>query len=315
MAAPFRANPFRANADPNPLAAPWVQATGRRRSSALPADSSDADHRTAGGEGTRVVVLDTGWPEAFAPSPVFVAGHAGLPDQPDSDDDHYLDPAAGHGTFIAGLIKGLAPGVDVELVGVLHGYGDGRESDVVAELQKLLLRATRPHIVNMSFGAYVPDDMGALHGAVTRLRDEGVILVAAAGNDATCFPQYPAAFEEVVAVGAITRDDPPAPAFFTNYGPWVNACAVGTDLVSRFFDGFNGGEPEVTGDDPPDPDDFHGWAVWSGTSFAAPVVTAAIAHELAASGQAPADVLDTLLVDADESIPMLGAIVEVPATP
>ena len=78
----------------------------------------------------------------------------------------------------------------------------------------------------------------------------------------------------MIGVGAVGPDGPTP---WTNYGEWVDACAPGADLVSSFFAKFDGPEPRIN---TVDPDKFAGWATWSGTSFAAPVVAAALAREM-----------------------------------
>jgi subtilisin family serine protease len=105
-----------------------------------------------------------------------------------------------------------------------------------------------------------------------------VVVVASAGNDGTCEPMFPAALPGVVSVGAVGPD---GPAFFSNYGPWVRACAPGVDLVSTFFR-FAGAD--VAAGSGPDPDNFDGWAIWSGTSFSGPVVAGALARTMMAEG-------------------------------
>jgi len=83
-------------------------------------------------------------------------------------------------------------------------------------------------------------------------------------------------------------------AHYSNFGPWVRACAPGTDLTSTFFTKFEGKAGPVPNG--PDPDDFTGWAKWTGTSFSAPVVVAAlvrhaILHQKSLK-QAVADIID-----------------------
>lgn len=305
LANPFLANPFLAN--PNPAAAPWIQATGRRRSSARPAAAPVID-RPEPGDGVHIAILDTGFAEAHQPG--------GLPNMnldvhggeaPDEDGDNYLDPVAGHGTFIAGVIEQLTPGCRLEIFEVLTTYGDGGEAEITAELVRLALRPKeeRPHLVNLSFGGYSPLGMEVLADAIAALHRAGTVVVASAGNDATCIPTYPAVLPEVVSVGALDENE--RPATYTNYGPWVRACTRGTDVVSLFFDGFNGAEPP--GLDGRDADDFGGWAVWSGTSFAAPRVVAALARRVH-DGRTPRDAVAELINDQQQPrMPMLGTMV------
>ena len=115
----------------------------------------------------------------------------------------------------------------------------------------------------MSFGTYTEDDTCplAMGEAVRLLREKGVVVVASAGNDATCRPAFPAAHPDVIAVGAL---DCHGPAAFTNHGRWVDACAPGVGVVSTFV--FHDGPAgEACG---ADPDRFEGWARWSGTRSA-----------------------------------------------
>jgi hypothetical protein len=305
-ASPFYASPFYASADPNPAAAPWMQATGRRRSSARPADPPE-DLPDEGQESVRIAILDTGYAEIHQPGVlpgIHITPHGG--DRPDEDGDNFLDPAAGHGTFIAGVIEQLTPGCDLEVFEVLSTYGDGDEATIADQLSDLSNRPAdeRPHFVNLSFGGYSPLGMAALADAITALDQAGTVVVASAGNDGTCVPQYPAVLPEVVAVGALDEDGNPAP--FTNYGPWVRACTVGVEVVSSFYEGFNGAEPPV---DNVDADDFHGWARWSGTSFAAPRVVAALARRVIAGGS-PQEAVE-LLIENEQwpRKPMLGTVV------
>lgn len=314
LADPMRANPMRANpmrANPmraNPMRANPMRANDPMESTALPTVGRRWPERALQGPGPypTVVVLDTGLAGKVGTGAAMVdhsapllrpamAAAAGGPrvtgslERPDdaidlgplgtASPDGYLDPAAGHGTFIAGIVEQLAPGCRIDVRRVIDPLGAARETAVAAAVHHIVDQVENgdldaPVIVNMSFGGQVMDAAGYLREAVTRAIAAGIAIVASAGNDALCTPQYPAAFPGVVGVAALGPD---GPAPFTNYGDWVDACAPGVDIVSSFFAKFDGKRPNVN---TLDPDKFDGWAEWSGTSFATPVVVAAIAREL-----------------------------------
>jgi hypothetical protein len=198
-------------------------------------------------------------------------------DEPDDDGTGTLDFEGGHGTFIAGVLAQLCPDADVHTSGVLSSFGDGDVADVVAGLTAGLARAgTSIDIVVMSLGAFFTDDDPGIFGT-TLLQLLGPRLgVAAAGNDATCRPYFPAALPDVIAVGAVSAA---GPAWFTNFGGWVDACAPGVDVVSSFFS-FNENLALFPELDDLKPREYGGWARWSGTSFSAPKVAALIAQEM-----------------------------------
>ena len=313
-ASPVYASPVYAS----PVYASAEQATGRRPSSARPAVEpwvTIAAERlavaAAASSTVPVVVLDTGLAMSGFHSaavgsllPHFTSA-PGDGDQPDDDADLDLDPAAGHGTFIAGLIEQVAPGVAITLTRVLHAEGDGDEVQIAEAIDALPDVPATGGLLNLSFGGYAMEHPGLLAAAVAGAQARGYVVVASAGNDGTCRPTFPASLPDVVSVGAV---GPHGPAPFTNYGPWVRACAPGVDLVSTFFAGWNGDAPS---DGDGDPDDYTGWACWSGTSFAAPVVVGALAKEMATGVSATEAV--TRLVDnpALLRIPALGTVVNV----
>jgi Subtilase family len=292
---PFSGNPFSGNPfsdfQPNPLAllayfstrpeAIEFRATGRRPHSARLATAPLLPEPPVypGDPSPSVVVIDTGIARGeFLPNALEGVISDPLPEQlatrqwsgdeePDADEDGLIDPIAGHGTFIAGIIKGIAPACDLRVQGPLSGYGDVSEHDLAVVLEALL--AEPPDLLNLSVGGYTAVDMVRLGGAVRRLQDAGTVVVASAGNDATCRPQYPAAFPGVVSVGAL---GPYGPAQFTNYGPWVRACAPGVDVISTFFT--NWPPANHSGEK------YAGWVSWNGTSFAAPAVVGALASAM-----------------------------------
>jgi hypothetical protein len=121
-----------------------------------------------------------------------------------------------------------------------------------------------------------------------------VLVVAAAGNDATTRRFYPAAFAAapsvngggppVVSVGALNPNG--SKALFSNDGSWVHHWATGAAVVSTYPIDVQGSatpDHDVPGRhrDSLDPDDFKaGFAVWDGTSFAAPLGAARLADAL-----------------------------------
>jgi hypothetical protein len=293
---PFAANPTSATYQRNPLTlqgeenSPEVnrfRRSGRRRHSARPADPPELPEPPADGvPAPTVVVIDTGLADLHQPGALRVTDaedvyrhgnqEVGTVFEPtahevwDRDDDDVIDSMAGHGTFIAGIIKMIAPMCRLRVQGPLTGYGDISEHDLTIVLQRLF-RNGAPDLLNLSLGGYAVEDMPALGKVVRDLQTAGTVIVASAGNDATCRPTYPAALPGVIAVGALGSY---GPAHFTNYGDWVRACAPGVNVVSTFFV-----------DCPlPGGDEFDGWATWSGTSFAAPAVVGALAHAMLADG-------------------------------
>ena len=138
----------------------------------------------------------------------------------------------------------------------------------------------------------------------------GVAVVCSAGNDATARPMFPAAFApwvdgmgsvqacpDVVPVLSVGATNPNGTdALFTNTGPWVRARATGASVVST-MPAFQGGLQPVARTEAYqrvresiDPDDYTAmFAVWSGTSFAAPLFAGRIAAEL---GDIPSDASD-----------------------
>ena len=193
------------------------------------------------------------------------------------DGDGRLDAQAAHGLFICGLARRVAPQIGAEVGVVLHSSGEGEEAHIAATLAE-----TTAPVVNLSLGGYTEDDAEpvALASAVRQVRARGAVVVAAAGNsrqlDQTRGRRFwPAALADVVAVGAYEMSQgQPALAGFSNDGQLY---APGVGLVSAYVTGWS----DTRGCE------FQGWARWSGTSFAAPLVAAEIARRVATTGETP----------------------------
>lgn len=305
------------------------RATGLRRSSVrpmpdgTPVEAVDSLFDTGPiPDAPHVIVLDTGLAHAehvpdFGNASVAAASGADV-DLPDEDvpvGDGFLDPASGHGTFIAGLISQVAPGCRVTVHRVLSTFGDGDEftiagriDDIAAALANQSEAERGRTVLSLSFGGYAFRDPQVLAVAIAAIQALGVVVVASAGNDGTCRPPLPAALPNVVSVGAV---GPNGPAAFSNYGPWVRACAPGVDLLSKYFTNYDGATPATA--DGVDPDRFEGWALWSGTSFSAPVVAGALARTMIADTACTARDAVARVVDAPSlmRIANLGTVVNV----
>jgi hypothetical protein len=309
---PWRANPWRANSwNANPWRANAeelnVLATGTPpTSSVMPAPDRSLPERPGPGQlsnGVRIGVLDSGlaggWHNQSGQRPdllgtgtddlLRISGPLDLPSRPMGGHpaDNYLDPVAGHGTFIAGIIEQLTPGCEIRVESVFEPEGDVGTFELAVWLWYLMATA-EPEIVNLSFGGTGRALLLELLIEIYHELDE-VVFVAAAGNEGSCVEQYPAAMESVIGVAGL---GPAGPAEWSNYGPWVDACAPGTDLVSAFFASFDGDVPRINGIDS---DDFDEWATWTGTSFAAPVVVAALAREIVTTGCTALEAVDRVV--------------------
>jgi hypothetical protein len=301
---------------------------------AEPVRTPDAD---LGGRRRPVVaVLDTGvgthrwFPDDVVDRRPAVAGlRIGLTDPTTAPEDPRvrlnplvgeLDASAGHGTFIAGLVRQKCPDARLLAVRVLQGDTVVPEAELLEALNLLWLRQRRAiargrpdqlvDVISMSLGYYHETAGDAafdplLLAPLRALAALGVVVVVSAGNDATVRPMYPAAFaphpgglvpapraDEVplVAVGATNPDR--SVALFSNEGPWVHAHRPGAALVSTLPPYDASRTPSI--EQRPsgharrstlDPDDFSsGFGVWSGTSFASPVLAAEIAQHLHETG-------------------------------
>ena len=226
----------------------------------------------------------------------------------DGNEDYELDSEAGHGTFIAGVILQQAPDARVYVERVLGSDGVGEELDLIrglAALRRKCEAAGRTvDIINLSLGGYTLDDRPSplLTQAIARL-GRRTVIVAAAGNNGSDRPFWPAALKNCIAVGSLNAGELDRSSF-SNYGWWVDACAVGEGISSSFvsFD-----HSKDSGDR-----DFFGYAVWSGTSFAAPNVAGGIAALAAMKEEdvSVAEAADVILdQDTNPTMPDLGVIV------
>lgn len=201
-----------------------------------------------------------------------------LEEFPLSAQDGYLDLDAGHGTFVAGIIQQIAPGADIRMYRAIDSEGIGSEITVACAMIQAVKDGAE--ILNLSLGCQTQDNIPPIAvraaldviGELEREQDREVLIVAAAGNYADATPCWPGAFSRVMSVAALAPDM--LPSAWSSYGSWVTCSTVGQGLRSTYVEG-----REFSAVDP-DPHTFgaDSWAAWSGTSFAAPQITGALAR-------------------------------------
>lgn len=172
----------------------------------------------------------------------------------DDDGDGVVDEAYGHGTFVAGIVAQVAPDARIVPVRVLDADGVG-ELHAVIEGMEFAIDAGAD-VINLSFGLNEKSKSKALKDVFKRAKDEGVTVVAAAGNRGDDAKHFPAAEKEIVSVGALDSSGAQI-AGFSGRGKWVDIAAPGEDIVSSIPGG--------------------NYATWGGTSMAAPVVSGQLA--------------------------------------
>jgi len=189
-----------------------------------------------------------------------------------------FDDINGHGTHVTGTIAalyndigvvGVAPGVEVYMIKALNNGGMGRWSDLIIAIDIAVKgpdgvidadgdgvivgdpEDDAPEVISMSLGGSDPPP--ELHDIIKAAYVYGIVIVAAAGNVGADTPSYPAAYPEVIAVGAV--DENATVPDWSNRNPEV--AAPGVDILSTY------------------PDDTY--ETLSGTSMATPHVSGIVA--------------------------------------
>ncbi|MBM4418958.1 MAG: hypothetical protein FJ033_11715 [Chloroflexi bacterium] len=180
-------------------------------------------------------------------------------------DDH----ASGHGTHVAGIaaaatdngvgVAGIAWNARILPIKVLPCDGVGDDSQIIRGID--LAIANGAHIINLSLGG--PGSSVLLEAAMQRAVQAGILVVAAAGNQGTTIPYYPAASAFALAVGSTDTND--RLAVFSNRGPHIAVTAPGVSILSTY-------RTDLTNWDV-----APGYQYKNGTSVSTPIVTGAAA--------------------------------------
>jgi thermitase len=174
----------------------------------------------------------------------------------------------GHGTHCAGIaaavtdngigIAGMAPNASILAVKVLDANGSGTLDNVASGIE--YAADAGANVISLSLGG--PSGSTTLQNAVDYAWNKGAVLVAAAGNNGSSAPTYPAYYSNVISVAATdSNDNKPS---WSNYGSWVDVAAPGVNIYSTY--------------------PTNRYAYLSGTSMATPHVSG-LAALLAAQGR------------------------------
>jgi hypothetical protein len=197
------------------------------------------------GSGVLVAILDSGIVQTHAYFDKMAI------DSIDLTDRGVSGPGSDHGTSVASIVagkEGIAPMADLLVIRVLDDQGIGTSFDVAEGIVRAVDLGAQ--LINLSLGVY--QDVAVLREACSYAQSQGVILVAAAGNDGYDRLPYPAAYPEVLSVTAV--DGLRRQARFPNQSKAIDFAAPGVGILTaseedstQFFSGTSAAAPFVTG--------------------------------------------------------------------
>lgn len=243
-------------------------------------------HYGARGDNVNVFVLDTGidqYHPAFTDKKItaksFVSGASAIQD------------GCGHGTWVCGKIVGggigLSPNCNLYSLRVLDDSGTGSNAFTNKALEWILNQNVFPHVINMSLGG--PNKNSQQEKLLWQLYRKGSIIVVASGNEGSDDDRfYPAAYDGVLAVGAVDKQK--TRAEFSNYGANIAVCAPGVACYSAY--------------------PGSGFRLLQGTSMASPTVagliTLGLSYALSKGLDANAELRDKIISSLETSAQDLG---------
>lgn len=242
------------------------------------------------------------------------------PDPTDPGDSIHVGSSSWHGTHVIGTVVaamnngeggvGVAPGAKVMPLRAI-GQGGGLSYDVLQAVRYAAgmendsgtLPAQSADIINLSLGGggYSQMSQELFH----MVRERGVIVVAAAGNENTDEPMYPASYRGVVSVAASDFHGARAP--YSNTGPFVDVTAPGGNMAADHNnDGYSDGILS-TGVLESSRGREKSYVFYQGTSMASPHVAGVVALMKSVHPELSPDEFDSLLasgaITVDKGLP------------
>jgi major intracellular serine protease len=209
-----------------------------------------------GGKGIVIAILDTG----ISKNHPFLKDS--ILDGKDFTGKGDYEDGEGHGSHVAGIIKQVAPNVDLLIGKVLDDEGGASYQSVIDGINWATnyvgANGERTRIINMSLGG--SENSVKLEQAILNAVSKGILVVVASGNEGNHSDNeyefgFPALYNECITVGAI--DEKGKMAGFSNEHLQLDVVALGVDVKSTYKN--------------------EGYAVISGTSMATPHISSALA--------------------------------------
>jgi hypothetical protein len=265
-----------------------------------------------GGSGVLVYLADTGLLRDAGTHPWLGGVLMGNPVEdvdpatPMEGDPPHIPPYTGHGTFVAGVMRCLAPATDIVVTNAFSIAGSVLEADLVPRLESALgLGVDIFHLTVACLSRYDLPLIAFERWLLHLHQQKDAVCVVAAGNSGFDRKTWPAAFPGVIAVGALGGDWR-GRATFSNFGPWVDVYAPGRDLTNAYATGRYKCHVRPYRDQVRH---FYGMAKWSGTSFSTPIVTGLIAARMSRTGESSRLAAAAVLAKArSQAIPGVGPV-------
>jgi subtilisin family serine protease len=167
----------------------------------------------------------------------------------------------GHGTMVAGILHSVVPDIELYSYRVLDSNNFGKTTSTISAIE--LAIKDDVDIISMSIGIKrelyqacdISGDFEPLYNALKKAYDKGILLVAASGNNQSQAVHYPACFDNVVAIGSISKSKNPSSTM--SAGREIEFTMPGESIYSTFIN--------------------NTYATLSGTSFATPFASGVFA--------------------------------------
>lgn len=214
------------------------------------------------GAGVKIAVIDSGCDINHESLKNNIIGVRNFTDEDKKNPNIVID-RVGHGTHVTGIIcangnnmTGVAPNANIYVLKAINRTGTGKLSWVINAIKYAIEK--RVDIISMSLG--LSENSPKLENIIKEAINNNIVIVCAAGNegdgnDESFEYSYPAAYTDVISVGAVDKKG--VPAKFSNSNTAIDLVAPGVDIISTYPN--------------------NQFAALSGTSMATPYVSGSLA--------------------------------------